>query len=126
MNLTKAVRKQLLGENRVRDIFSKHRIYKSHHMVIWEEYLEFLDKLPKDTPKWLKSYFNGMSRVLMDLYYRNDVEFCYVINGKIVSVYKGSTRNYKNFGISVSELGGNPSGHFWKGSDKLFSDVSIL
>ena len=123
MNLSTAVRRQNNGIQRLKDLYSKAR---SYHMTCTDIANESVKVRNLEViPRHVKEYLRGYDHALWEGLYQ-DLEFCYVIDGKIYSVDKKSDRYYEKFGIQPCELSDKPCAHFWKGTDKPFSTVEPL
>lgn len=120
MNLDRTIKIKWSGETTVSGIYSSAKLYKSTSREINKRYLDFKAQLPKSTPRWLTSYFDGMVKVYTDNFYRYDLEFCYWIKDVKYSINRDSDMYYEKHGIKPSELCDMPSGHYWINSDKPY------
>jgi hypothetical protein len=108
------------GRSRISNIFHAAKTYGSNHMELNNMYLEFVNKHPKSLPRWIKSYWEGIRDVHMDLTYRYELEFCYIIDGVRVSTWKQSPIYYETLGYNVRQLCDCPCGHYWIKTGKPF------
>ena len=72
---------------------------------------------------YVKGFVRGMCRARDNRVMRDLVEFCYVKDGVLYSTHKASTHRSTEEFYSTGrgcELGGLPSGFYWKGTDKPF------
>ena len=77
-----------------------------------------MERLPKETPYWVKSYLNGVYEALTGEYHRNDLEFCYLVGNNLVSLRRESERYYLDADITPREMCDCPGGFYWR--DTLF------
>ena len=120
MKIKRAVDIQCHSRTKLLDIYGGAAIYKSKSEEISKRIAEYKNKLPKDTPAWVKSYIDGYADALTKMLYQYKLEFCYLIDGRLVSTYKNSERYYEKMGYSISDLTDKPNGHYWIGSDKPY------
>ena len=110
---------------------AKTRIYDSYHLGrisrltserINSYVINIKSEMPKGTPQWVKSFIDGMVEVLNSDLYFNHLEFCYMVDGKLLSVNKDSKRHYSKAKITPKQLHDRAtlSGHYWRDSDRPY------
>jgi len=121
MRIKRAVQIKIEGKGRLYDLHSSCKIFKMTSEERNEKLLKILERMPKGTPSWVRSYLHGVQDALTDDLYKNHLEFCNEVDGKLYSVNRGSDRYYEKF-VSPRELHekGTKKGHYWKGTDKPF------
>jgi len=113
MKLDRAVKIKMEGKIRVGSIYSMGRSFKMQSYDIHKRYLEFKANLPKETPYWVRSYFDGLAECHTDYYYKYDLHFGYWIDNVLYSTHKDNPMYYKKHRIEPSELFDKLSGHYW-------------
>jgi hypothetical protein len=73
-----------------------------------------------DMPRYTNSFFDGCFDTMRELNQRNEIEFCYNVDGQLVSTDKTSDRSYRKLGIEPSALNKCSKGFYWKGTDKPY------
>ncbi len=125
MRLSTAINIQIKLEQRLNDLYSRARTYHMTADKISSESAHIINGIHPKTPRHVKGYLRGYSSAMWRMLY-NDLEFCYVIDGKIYSVYRNSERYYEKFGIKPGDLRDKPCAHFWIGTDKPFGEVKKI
>lgn len=123
MKITTALNKQQKLSMRLGDLFSKGAIYSMKATDMWAEEREIIFG-DKSLPRWVRSYLEGQAAVHRANLYRYKLEFCYVLDGKILSVNRDSERYYEKLGYEVGQLTKAPRGHYWIGKNRPYSDIS--
>lgn len=136
MDLNRVFRIQEKAIDAMFSIFSSAISFKLKSHEITEKIVELKKSLPKRTPYYVTTFLDGMHETFHQDLYRNHLEFCYTVSGKvlddsgnmvileneIVSTHKDTGRYYEDIGIKPSELQkmSTSSGHYWKETDKPF------
>lgn len=123
-------------ETRIADCFAQSRIYASTQTL----HLERLDRVVNTEvnrkhgkravyPTWVKGFVCGFAGACDAAMMRNDIEFCYIVDGVMYSVRDNSTHLTTGHYCDVvnPETGGavlcqddTARGLFWRGTDKRF------
>jgi len=121
MKLDTAIKIKMSAMSRVSDVIYMGVLCKQTSSEINMAFIKLKGDLPKDTPQWLIYYFNGIYDTMIHKLYMNDLEFCYLVNGKLYSIVKTSRRYYGDK-FSPKDLydSQESSGHYWIDSNKPF------
>lgn len=72
----------------------------------------------------MRGFCTGLKYALLEDFYKNHLEFCYIVNNVIYSTDKNSTHKSLEeiyaCADSTKLLNNAVSGHMWKGTDKFF------
>ena len=122
MNLDRSFKIKQSAKQAIYSCYSMAKIGKSTSNQLHKNLRQVSELLPKGTPYHVISFLNGMKEVLSEQLYRNELEFCYTIDGVIYSVYKNSERYYEKHNITPKQLcdDADKSGHYWIGTDKPY------
>jgi hypothetical protein len=122
MDLDKVLRVQEMGKRGVYSLYRSAITFKMTSTETNDKYLEIISRLPKDTPRYVRAFMQGMREALVSDLYNTHLEFCYKIKGKLYSVNRDSDRYYEDAGITPSQLHEQQesNGHYWRKSDKVF------
>jgi uncharacterized cupin superfamily protein len=111
------------GLHAVMRLWKDAREYKWTSSKIHDKFLEYkkFNKLDK-YPRYVSSYLQGVFDCEKAKVQFNELEFCYVIEGKLYSTHGDSPRFYESHGFSPKEVydKASHSGHYWIGSDKPY------
>lgn len=119
------IRDELIRE--YKDIYSRAKTFRMTASQMYELKLQADRRKPNDTPKWVFEYARGYYACIIDIIFQTEVEFCYVTStGMVLSTYRGSPRYYEDMGFEPHDMCGLSNAHFWKGSDKPFTEVSKI
>ena len=120
MRLKTAINKKHDALIKINDICSKLIIFKNTSKAAYDEYYKFrADNLAK-APKYIKSYLDGFFDAKIQTIRNDLIEFCYIIDGRIVSCRRGSKRHYSNFEYTAHDLIDKPNGLYWIDSNKPY------
>lgn len=119
-------------KTRVNEVYSMVRICKMHSKkemdyVSEKIYSELNRKHAGNRyvyPAYIKGYVQGLIDAQRESIWRNDVEFCYLVDGILYSTHKDSSRRKTEEFYQVDKgyiLNDCPNGHIWKDSDKVFT-----
>lgn len=118
-------------ETRVHDVFSMARICKMTQAQIHESVQsQIYDELHRKHggkravySAYVHGFVSGLLRAEQNTIMRNDVEFCYLVDGVLFSTHKDTDkRQTEEFYArdAGSELSNAPSGFVWKGTVKPY------
>jgi hypothetical protein len=118
-------------ETRIRDIFSMGTICKwssqKFNDELKEKIYEPLNYKSQSGKRkhsvYVAGYASGIIDTLRNNLYLNDLEFCYLYNGELITTHRKSNRKTTEFVYELNkgnELADCPNGHYWKDSDKPY------
>jgi hypothetical protein len=107
MDLWKRAKEQGLDSNEIHDR--------------WRKYSEQTSL--NDFPRYVRSYLSGVYDCMKALCTRDDIEFCYFVEGTRYSIRKESDMYYEDHGITPQELHEKQEKHkgfYWIESGKFY------
>ena len=115
----------------VRELQDLHHSLRISHGD-FDYYLERkaeIRKSIKHCPGWVRAYFSGQADLLFKQLYQNELEFCYLLEGDLYSVWKKSThkttdelyRAGRGHELALANEEQVPRAHYWRGTDIIFS-----
>lgn len=121
MRIETQLRKRQRAIEQIKQVFSSARIWKHPSKWITSELIKTAYVTISDCPARIKEYCRGYAHALLDEIWK-ETEFCYIINGVQHSTWKQSTFPR----VPAADMTGNPCAHFWKGTDKPYTELSPL
>lgn len=123
MRVSTALNRQGAAILRICDIYSSARSFGLTHREMMDRLLPVWTSM-KDCPRHVHEYVRGYERCLFDMMFRNDLEFCYLVEGVLYSTWRAS--HHPTTQVWYDQNKGHclltaPGAHYWRGTDKLFS-----
>lgn len=120
MKIKRALAIENQGKNFLYSLFSTAKRSGMESKEINQKVIDFRSIFPKDVPRWVTGYWNGVRAVLSDDLYKNHLEFCYWVEGVKYSVRRDSDMYYAKHDINPSQLFDCPNGYYWIKTGKLY------
>ncbi len=126
MSLDRAITWQSRLVQHTAEIVGRARMCGQHSNQMQANKISTMNNAPKGLPRHVHEYVRGYYQALVDQLYVHDLEFCYLYQGRLYSTHRQSSRPTTQQFYDREQ--GNllvdcPSGHFWKGTDKVFFGV---
>lgn len=120
MKISTENNKRIMGVQKIDSLYYTARACGLTSMEMSERFINILEHLK--APQWVNWYLRGYRDCLWAGLFQNDLEFCYIVDGKRYSIRKDSELYYEKHGISPKELSDKQtsSGHYWIKTGKPF------
>ena len=122
MKLNRAMKLQSEAQSKLRDLFSRARIYRLSHERMLEDRGKIYAGL-KGCPRWVSASLAGYWDAQTERLYEQELEYCSrQADGKLYSHHSASPNYYGKHGLSAREVceNGAQTGHYWKGTVRPF------
>lgn len=122
MKIERAIRIKQQLASRITSIYNSAKYTKPTSSELNAQVRAVKNTAPKGTPYWVISYLEGIVDVHQGILYKDHLEFCYNVNGKLYSILSDSDRYYEKHGITPRDLTEWQvvGGHYWKDTDRVY------
>lgn len=121
MNIKQALKKRDKGTVVLSNIYQMARISGLPARVIQDKWIVWKKENASKVPQWVVYYWYGYEDSMREMLYRNDLEFCYIVNDTRYSIRKESPLYYRLHGLKSSDCTDCPSGFYWINTGKLYA-----